>query len=179
MVRRLTDEDRDGIVAAYESWDQDAESVNELAERLGVSKQTLYSVLDSRGVPRKYRSAVQLRAHMADRVKIRARQISAGLDELDDNSLLLFRHYADELVSRVQELENENRLLKAAAARPPTMSDVELAGWIASEILGGRPATQLLSGSEIVAACTNVVMNADEARRDQLEAARSTESSGV
>ena len=173
MVRRLTDEDRDGIVAAYESWDQDAESVNELAERLGVSKQTLYSVLDSRGVPRKYRATPAPTAFFGKRV------LAQPLDSLDDNSLLLFRHYADELVSRVQELENENRLLKAAANRAPTMADVELAGWIASEILGGRPATELLSGSEIVAACTNVVMNADEARRDQLEAARSAESSGV
>lgn len=75
--RRGTTTQRDGsreqsIIDQYEEWDPAAESVTALVERIGISRQRLYQVLDKHGiVPKSKRGheladAVNAASHMVE-----------------------------------------------------------------------------------------------------------------
>lgn len=55
MPKRFSEKQEREIVDAYRAWNETAENVEDLVTRLGVSKQSLYSILGRRGIPLKSR----------------------------------------------------------------------------------------------------------------------------
>jgi hypothetical protein len=53
MATRLSQEREEAIIAAYDEWDPSASPIDELAERAGVARQTVYAVLRRHNIPLK------------------------------------------------------------------------------------------------------------------------------
>jgi hypothetical protein len=83
------------ILSAYEAWDPDEETVASLVERIGISRQRLYDVLDKGGVTPKSRRTSQRRSQLDSDILSEMAEMALGylLGQLQDarNELASYR----------------------------------------------------------------------------------------
>lgn len=103
--RRLTPEEEDALIEAYQAWDPTEQGVQEFADEQAVSKQTVYSVLRRRGIAPKERQRPGA-APMDDQTKNR----TVATDDLLDR---VARQALTAILEENAALKAENALLKA------------------------------------------------------------------
>lgn len=103
MARRLNRDEQQRILDAYEAYDPDAgDTIDDLLEGLGVSRQTLYTTLGRAGVAPKTRREVLSREAMPATGAAFTADI---LETMADAAL-------NRLFARLSELEQENARLR-------------------------------------------------------------------
>lgn len=112
MARRFSKPREQEILSAYQEWNSDTETINELCARLDISRQALYSVLQRNDVPLKGRDAQVLSRG------------DAITKEMAKSALMVLIEEVTKCRQINAELEEENFSLRASLAERPGSSPV-------------------------------------------------------
>src|ERR1700682_3600844 len=105
MPKRLSEAKEEEILRAYEQWDPETLSVDELVEELDIAKPTLYLVLGRHNVTPK-----TARRWSAETEATKAIVPDAMLDRMADNALRVLLEEHSKLTAKVNRLDAAVRL---------------------------------------------------------------------
>jgi hypothetical protein len=114
--RRLSSGDEDAIIEAYQAWDPRSSSLDDLVAGLGIARQTLYRVIERRGVTLKSQERSSTDPHTGVADEITSAMSRQALTVLIDE-LVKARTERDELRAELEALRRKQSQRRSAPRR--------------------------------------------------------------